>query len=269
MNVERHRLVRAVLSLFGGRRFAGPRKSPETPFRVCRHRSVLIRTLGVSDPRLQYNKVINLRLPTERIDGTIICPEETFSFWRLVGHPTARRGFVPGMLLSQGQVVEGIGGGLCQMANLIYWLLLHSPLAVTERYRHSYDVFPDSGRVMPFGSGATVFYNYVDLQAENRTGDSFRIGVRVGERFLEGWIWSDADQKHSFRVIELDHRFLQDAEGIWWRENRLRRQIMDRPTGKVVAEEEIGYNLAQVMYEYDPEADRRSGASDAVSVLSP
>ena len=45
------------------------------------------------------------------------------------------------------------GGGLCQLSNLIYWMTLHTPLTITERYRHSYDVFPDSNRTQPFGSG--------------------------------------------------------------------------------------------------------------------
>ena len=256
INVERHRLVRTVFSLFGRRRFSRPRRSPVTPYRISRHRSVLIRTLGVFDQRLQKNKVTNLRLAAERINGTVIRPGETFSFWRLVGRPTGRRGFLSGMLLSQGRVIEGVGGGLCQMSNLIYWLLLHTPLTITERYRHGYDIFPDFDRILPFGSGATVFYNYVDLQAINRTPHSFRIGVQVGERFLDGRVWSDADSSRGFRVVERDHRFFRGIDGIWWRENRLFRQTLDRKAAEMTAEELIGHNLVRVMYEYEPEATK-------------
>lgn len=42
-------------------------------------------------------------------------------------------------------------------------MALHTPLTVTERHRHGYDVFPDAERTIPFGSGATCFYNYGDL----------------------------------------------------------------------------------------------------------
>ena len=60
-----------------------------------------------------------------------------------------------GMILRNGRVASGVGGGLCQMTNLLYWMTLHTPLTVTERWRHGYDVFPDSNRTQPFGSGAT------------------------------------------------------------------------------------------------------------------
>ena len=45
------------------------------------------------------------------------------------------------MVLHYGSFQTGIGGGLCQLSNLIYWMTLHTPLTVTERYRHSFDVF--------------------------------------------------------------------------------------------------------------------------------
>jgi len=49
------------------------------------------------------------------------------------------------------------------------------PLAVTERWRHNYDVFPDSDRTQPFGSGATVAFNYIDLQITNETNSTFQL----------------------------------------------------------------------------------------------
>ena len=57
------------------------------------------------------------------------------------------------MVLFLGQIGGDIGGGLCQLSNLIFWMTLHTPLTVTERYRHSHDVFPDANRTQPFGSG--------------------------------------------------------------------------------------------------------------------
>ena len=72
-----------------------------------------------------------------------------------------------GMVLHNGGFKPGVGGGLCQLSNLIYWMTLHTPLTVVERWRHSYDVFPDAERTQPFGSGATVAYNHIDLQIRN------------------------------------------------------------------------------------------------------
>ncbi|MCR4312315.1 MAG: VanW family protein, partial [Candidatus Uhrbacteria bacterium] len=118
-----HRLIRRV-HLFG-RPLARQRSKVDLSFRVARHQSVLLRKLGNADMRLQQNKIINLRLAAQAIDGVLIQPDETVSFWSLVGNPTKRCGYVSGMLLSNGNVTEGIGGGLCQMANILYWMALH------------------------------------------------------------------------------------------------------------------------------------------------
>ena len=56
---------------------------------------------------------------------------------------TARKGYVDGMRLSNGEARPGVGGGICQLANLVHWMVLHSPLTVTERSEHSFDTFPE------------------------------------------------------------------------------------------------------------------------------
>ena len=57
----------------------------------------------------------------------MIRPGETFSFNKLVGNCTRGAGFVEGMRLSNGQASPGVGGGICQLANLLHWMVLHSP----------------------------------------------------------------------------------------------------------------------------------------------
>lgn len=138
------------------------------------------------DMWLQHNKVRNLHIASRKVNGIIVMPGETFSFWRLVGNPTRRKGYVEGMVLFYGKVGTGVGGGLCQLSNLIYWMTLHTPLTVAERYRHSYDVFPVSGREQPFGTGATVAYNYLDLQIENRTRHPYQLVIDVTDTHLVG-----------------------------------------------------------------------------------
>ena len=132
-----------------GRQYAQSFHSNPLTFRVKKHQSVLIRKLGDSEQRWQKNKVINLKIASERISTILIKPNETFSFCQLVGLPTIKQGYVEGMELSFGQARGGIGGGICQIANLIHWLVLHSPLEVIQRSQHSFDPFPDQGRVLP------------------------------------------------------------------------------------------------------------------------
>lgn len=231
-------------------KLATHRRAQMLPFRVTSHESILLRKLGTADMRLQQNKRTNLRIASSKIDGVVIRPGETFSFWRLVGWPTAGKGYVNGMLLSNGKVLEGIGGGLCQSANLLYWMALHSPLTVSERHRHSYDIFPDSGRVLPFGTGAAVYYNYVDLQFFNPTNITFQINIGVDETHLHGEIRSDALVPTSYKIIERDHRFLQSAQsGKVFRENTIYRQTFDKRTGNMIADDLLYKNHCKTLYQ--------------------
>ncbi len=248
--IKRHRIQRRMHWFFSMARYARDFAIEDLPMTVFRHKSLLLRKLGDADMRLQHNKITNLKIASECLHRIVIKPGETFSFWKLVGEPTERRGFVEGMLLSQGEVVAGIGGGLCQLANLLYWIALHSPLTVVERYRHSFDPFPDSGRVLPFGSGATIFYNYIDLQFRNDTGAMFEFLVWVDETHLQGELRSDALPSQTYHVIEKSHRFLRErATNLFFRANELYQQICDRRTGNIIEERLICKNHSRMKYQ--------------------
>ena len=170
------------------------------PYRIHKHHSVLRRRLGYADPCLQELKVQNLRRAAQELDGLTITPGQVFSYWGQVGRPSVRRGFTTGMLISGGKPIEGQGGGLCQMANLLYWMALHSPLTVTEHHHHSLDLFPDSGRVLPFSSGASIFYNYVDLQLKNETATTYLLNVWLDEVSLHGELRADGRPAYTHKL---------------------------------------------------------------------
>ena len=100
------------------------------------------------------------------------------------------------MRLSNGRPAEGVGGGLCQLANLVHWLVLHSPLTVVERSQHTFDPFPDNDRVVPWGVGCSIVYNYVDLVVRNETDATFELRAWVGEQHLHGQLLSDHQPEH-------------------------------------------------------------------------
>ncbi|PZR37648.1 MAG: vancomycin resistance protein [Azospira oryzae] len=221
------------------------------PFRIKKHQSVLLKKLGDSDKQLQINKVTNLKIAAKKIDGILIRPGETFSFCKLVGRPTKRKGYLLGMELSFGEARAGIGGGICQISNLIHWLVMHSPLTVTERYHHSFDPFPDDGRVLPFGSGATVFYNYRDYQFTNNTSHTFQVNLWFSDKCLEGELRIDTELDYAYHVMEKDHQFLK-IEGQFYRKNEIwREKILKFKSGQVVETELITKNFARVTYTPD------------------
>ena len=150
-------ILRDIKDIFSGEKIAKLHSEDVLPVTVKSHRSVMLRRLEGVDMKLQENKQTNLEIAASRINGIIIRPNETFSFWRTVGKPTQNRGFKEGLTISQKGMGSAVGGGLCQMANLIHWLILNSPLEVTELHHHSDALFPDSGRRVPFGTGTSVF----------------------------------------------------------------------------------------------------------------
>ncbi|MDK2812756.1 MAG: vancomycin resistance protein VanW [Clostridiales bacterium] len=219
---------------------------PPLPFLQFAHHTPLLRKLKDVDMEYQYNKIINLRLAVKKLNGVVVRPGETLSYWRLVGKPTRRAGYVDGMILRGGKVCSGVGGGLCQLSNLIFWMTLHTPLTVTERHRHGYDVFPDANRTQPFGSGATCFYPHGDLMIQNNTEEAFQLIVWVGEENLYGEWRAMSPPTVEYRIVERAHRMQLEPWGGYSRHNELWRETID--DGQIICEELVVHNDAMMMY---------------------
>jgi len=93
LSLRKEYLLRDAKNLFGGRKFARTRRAEPLPCLVKGHTSLLLRRLYGVDMALQYGKITNLRLAASRLNGIVVQPDETFSFWGLVGRPTRRRGY--------------------------------------------------------------------------------------------------------------------------------------------------------------------------------
>lgn len=240
-------LARYILWFSGKFKFADNRSEKNLECVYFSHKTPLLRELKDVDMQYQYNKIINLKLAVNKLDGIVIRPGETFSYWKLIGKPSAKKGYVPGMVLYCGTFTMGIGGGLCQLSNLIYWMTLHTPLTVVERYRHSFDVFPDYNRTQPFGSGATCVFPYRDLMIRNDTDECFQLKVKVGKFYLEGSWLSNSKPIYKYEILEKNHQFKSEFWGGFSRHNELyrRRYSID---GILMDEEYITQNHALMMY---------------------
>lgn len=222
-------------------------KDKDCIYPLIQHRSMLLRPLKNVDMYLQYNKITNLRLAIQNLNGTIIESGKTFSLWKQVGRPSKRKGYLEGLALHNGQISTDIGGGLCQLGNLLYWMALHSDLQVTERWRHSFDVFPDINRKIPFACGATLSYNYVDLQLKNLTNQKYRINLWLDDEYLHGELLSDHSVQHSFEVFETDHEIKQQWWGGYTRHNKIWKRKTNLETNEIT-EELVSENHAIMMY---------------------
>jgi vancomycin resistance protein VanW len=243
-----YRIKRRIEWLFDSRKFASTyKRADRLEHNVKRHSSRLIKQLGNTDLKLQHNKVENIKLCLPYIDGLVIAPGESFSFCRLIGLPTRKRGFMQGLELSMGKAQEGVGGGICQIANVLNWLVLHSPLTVTERSTHSFDPFPDQNRSIPFGTGCAIFYNYVDFCFTNETEFTFHLSLQIEGGELKGHLTSDQMINHTYKIFEKNHHFSKE-DNTFYRHNEIWRRVMKRPEGSHLLDEHIKTNHVRVMY---------------------
>lgn len=238
---------RYCLWISGRFKFAVKYKKERLPYIIYKHKSLLLRKLKDVDMQYQYNKIINLKIAAKQLDGLMLLPGETFSYWKTIGKPTVNKGYVAGMVLDCGNFKYGIGGGLCQMSNLIYWMTLHTSLTVVERYRHSFDVFPDSNRKVPFGSGATCVYPYRDLMVKNETPIAFQLCVSVGEKYLEGEWRAIQELDYKYKVVEKNHIIKAEYWGGYSRNNELYREKYDLENF-LIGTEYVTENHALMMY---------------------
>lgn len=233
---------------FGPKKYARTRDENLLPYVYFSHKTPTLRKLKDVDMWYQYNKIINLKIAVKRLNKIIIKPKETFSYWKLIGKPSKRKGYVEGMGLFCGGYRPEIGGGLCQLSNLIYWMTLHTPLTVTERYRHSYDVFPDSNRTQPFGSGATCVYNYRDLQIYNGTNETYQLHLILTDEEMAGEWRTDKEPYFKYEVYEKEHSITHEYRGGYMRHNVICRKCYDAD-GQLIDDEYITENHAIMMYQ--------------------
>jgi vancomycin resistance protein VanW len=96
LRILQKRLFRKISNAFLYYRFSKKKSQELLPFTSKKHQSLLRRKLGATDPQLQENKVVNLKIAIKAIVRVIIRPGETFSFWHLVGKTTAEKGYIEG-----------------------------------------------------------------------------------------------------------------------------------------------------------------------------
>ena len=249
ISVKKETALRNLKDLLSSEKFAREHTEKELPNIVKSHSSVLVRKLNGVDIKLQENKVTNIELACKKVNGIIIHPGETFSYWKTVGKATEKEGYKEGLVISRGRLISGYGGGLCQMANMIHWLVLNSPLTVTELHHHSDALFPDERRTVPFGTGTSVYYNNVDYRFKNTTDCDVQILVWVDDGYLCGELRSEKVYPCRYRLVEEDHHFAKEGDK-YYRISKVYRIVTDRQTNEQVAKELILDNHSEVMYDY-------------------
>lgn len=120
-------------------------------------------------------RVFNIGLGTEKVSGSLIAPNEVFSFSQAIGTVSGVFGFAKAYVIKEGKTVLDDGGGVCQVSTTLYRAVLNSGLPVVERAPHTYRVgFYEQGGFLP-GLDATVFPPSPDFKFKNDTGHNLLV----------------------------------------------------------------------------------------------
>ena len=252
ISVRKQILVRNIKNILSKEKFASVRNDVPMPTVVFAHSCNMIKRGPGIDHELQRNKAANIALACSRINGICIRPGETFSFWKLVGKTSARNGFAPGRVLINGRLVAGVGGGLCNLANTLHILFMHSPMTITELHHHSDALAPDPGGVrVPYSAGTSVNYNYLDLRFRNDTDRTVQVIARCEGDELIAELRTSVEFPFVYEIIEEDHHFCKEVNGNYYRKSRIFRVTRDRKTGKLISKDLKWDNRSRVMFDHN------------------
>ena len=101
------------------------------------------------------SKMYNFSLAAKKVNEVVIYPNEIFSFWKIIGNPNYQ--FQKGRTIQNGEIVEDVGGGLCQVSGIIYYVSLVGGLGILERYNQSTDIYNDQRRLQGSAHSEQIF----------------------------------------------------------------------------------------------------------------
>lgn len=121
-----------------------------------------------------YNRTTNLRLACQKINGTILMPGDTFSYNKTLGERTIAAGYKEAKIYAAGEVVDGLGGGICQISSTLYNAVVMANLQIVERSNHQFVT-----SYLPAGRDATVVYGAIDFKFKNTRKYPVRLTANV------------------------------------------------------------------------------------------
>ncbi len=234
-------------------RYAAKKSAEALPYCAYEAETNLINLNTGCDLKYQENKVFNLRLAAEPINGLVIRPWETFSFWQLV-RKAKRAQFKHGLSVEYGELVPVKGGGLCHLSNFLYWMFLHTPLTIAERHPHRVKDFPSPDADDLDGVDATVSEGWLDLKLENNTDMTFQIVLTFSADQLHGRILTDRPMRYRFEVVNRDKTFFKKGEKLF-EQVCVYRQRYDALSGLFCSKERLYTDVFEIGYPVTEEYD--------------
>lgn len=144
----------------------------------------LLATYSTKYAASNKNRTTNLKLAAEKINGYVLLPGETFSYNSVVGERTISAGYKDAAVYENGQVVQGLGGGICQISTTLFNSVLLANLEIVELHNHQF--VPS---YVTAGYDATVVYGVKDFQFKNNRNYALKINCTVSNGIAKFEIW--------------------------------------------------------------------------------
>ena len=130
------------------------------------------------------DRTTNLILAAQKINGTVLLPGEEFSYNKTVGERTIEAGYKMAATFSNGKVVDGLGGGICQISSTLYDAVVMANLQITKRRNHQFIT-----SYLPGGKDATVVWGSQDFKFINSRKYPVRITMSVSGGTSTAQVW--------------------------------------------------------------------------------
>ena len=174
----------------------------------------LLATFSTNYQASNVSRTTNLKLASNKINGTVILPNEEFSYNKVVGERTISAGYKMAATYSNGQVVDGLGGGICQISSTLYDAVVMANLNVTTRRNHQFVT-----SYVPAGKDATVVWGAQDFKFVNSRKYPVRIVATVEGGVATVQIWGIKEEVEynisietkKVATIEYTTQYVQDT----------------------------------------------------------
>lgn len=154
------------------------------------------------------NRTHNIKLACERINNKILLPDEVFSMDASLGTRTRENGFKDAPVIVNGKLIEGVGGGVCQVTTTLYVAVLEAKLEVVERENHSIPL-----GYVEAGQDATISEGYIDFKFRNNKDYAFLISASVeGNRVVIRLLGKKDAAKYKVKLRSVITQYLNPPE---------------------------------------------------------
>ena len=144
----------------------------------------------------EVDRTYNMFLASKKVNGTVLQPGGEFSYNKVVGERTVAAGYRNAKVFENGRVVDGLGGGICQVSSTIYNAALYANLEIVERRNHSFSVV-----YTPLGQDATVVMGAIDFRFRNNTKYPVKIVSSVSGGLCTVSILGTMDQPYKVEIV--------------------------------------------------------------------